>query len=72
MRNKKNNRTVKIKKLLLDDIATNLTKLAKERKLDPVIGRDKEINKAIEILLRRKKNNPILIGPAGVGKNSDS
>lgn len=70
LRNKKNNRTVKIKKLLLDDIATNLTKLAKERKLDPVIGRDKEINKAIEILLRRKKNNPILIGPAGVGKTA--
>ena len=70
LRNKKSNKTVKRKKLLLDDIATNLTKLAKEKKLDPVIGRDDEINKTIEILLRRKKNNPILIGPAGVGKTA--
>ena len=70
LRNKKNSKTIRRKKLLLDDIATNLTKLAKENKLDPVIGRDKEIEKTIEILLRRKKNNPILIGPAGVGKTA--
>ncbi|MEG2351276.1 MAG: ATP-dependent Clp protease ATP-binding subunit [Bacilli bacterium] len=60
----------KKKKLLLEELGTNLTKLAKEKKLDPVIGREKEINSMMEILMRRKKNNPILIGPAGVGKTA--
>lgn len=70
LKNKKTNKFSKKKKLLLEDIGTNLTKLAKENRMDPVIGRDEEINKTIEILLRRKKNNPILIGPAGVGKTA--
>ena len=48
----------------------NLTKLAKENKLDPVIGRDTEIARVIQILSRRTKNNPILIGEAGVGKTA--
>jgi len=48
----------------------NLTKLAQEKKLDPVIGRDNEINRIIQILSRRTKNNPILIGEAGVGKTA--
>jgi ATP-dependent Clp protease ATP-binding subunit ClpB len=48
----------------------NLTKLAKENKLDPVIGRDAEISRIIQILSRRTKNNPILIGEAGVGKTA--
>ena len=48
----------------------NLTKLAKENKLDPVIGRDAEIGRIIQILSRRTKNNPILIGEAGVGKTA--
>jgi ATP-dependent Clp protease ATP-binding subunit ClpB len=48
----------------------NLTKLAKENKLDPVIGRDNEIGRIIQILSRRTKNNPILIGEAGVGKTA--
>ncbi|MEX0934122.1 MAG: AAA family ATPase [Candidatus Paceibacterota bacterium] len=48
----------------------NLTKLASEDKLDPVIGRDTEINRVIQILSRRTKNNPILIGEAGTGKTS--
>lgn len=48
----------------------SLTKLAQENKLDPVIGRDKEINRIIQILSRRTKNNPILIGEAGVGKTA--
>lgn len=48
----------------------NLTKLARENKLDPVIGRDNEISRIIQILSRRKKNNPILIGEAGVGKTA--
>ncbi len=50
--------------------ARNLTKLAAENKLDPVIGRDNEINRVIQILARRTKNNPILIGEAGVGKTA--
>lgn len=69
----KNNKTTKIKrrkKLLLDEVATNLTELASQGKLDPVIGREREIKNTVEILLRRKKNNPILIGPAGVGKTA--
>ncbi len=48
----------------------SLTELAKENKLDPVIGRDTEINRVIQILSRRTKNNPILIGEAGVGKTA--
>ncbi len=48
----------------------SLTKLASENKLDPVIGRDNEINRIIQILSRRTKNNPILIGEAGVGKTA--
>jgi ATP-dependent Clp protease ATP-binding subunit ClpB len=48
----------------------NLTKLAKENRLDPVIGRDNEISRVIQILSRRTKNNPILIGEAGVGKTA--
>jgi len=48
----------------------NLTKMAKENKLDPVIGRDNEIGRIIQILSRRTKNNPILIGEAGVGKTA--
>lgn len=48
----------------------SLTKLAKENRLDPVIGRDEEISRIIQILSRRTKNNPILIGEAGVGKTS--
>lgn len=48
----------------------NLTKLASENKLDPVIGRDTEISRIIQILSRRTKNNPILIGEAGVGKTA--
>ena len=50
--------------------ARSLTKLAKENKLDPVIGRDAEIMRIIQILSRRTKNNPILIGEAGVGKTA--
>ena len=70
LRNIKNTKNNKRKKLLLEELGTDLTKLAKENKLDPVIGREKEVLKTIEILLRRKKNNPILIGPAGVGKTA--
>lgn len=48
----------------------NLTKLAQENKLDPVIGRDNEVQRVIQILSRRTKNNPVLIGSAGVGKTA--
>lgn len=48
----------------------SLTKLAMEKKLDPVVGRDNEINRVIQIISRRTKNNPILIGEAGVGKTA--
>ncbi len=54
----------------LSKYSRNLTKLAKEDKLDPVIGRDKEIMRVIEILARRTKNNPILIGEPGTGKTA--
>ena len=58
------------KKLLIDELGIDLTKKASEGLLDPVIGRDDEIKRTIEILCRRKKNNPILIGEAGVGKTA--
>ena len=60
----------KNKKLLIDELGVDLTKKAREGELDPVIGRDEEIRNIIEILSRRKKNNPILIGEAGVGKTA--
>ncbi|CCF59468.1 hypothetical protein KAFR_0H00590 [Kazachstania africana CBS 2517] len=54
----------------LSKYATNLTELAKQGKLDPIVGRDEEISRAIQILSRRTKNNPCIIGRAGVGKSS--
>ncbi len=59
-----------IKTPTLDRFSKDLTLLAQNGKLDPVIGRDKEIESVIEILTRRQKNNPILIGEAGVGKTA--
>lgn len=60
----------KQKKLLVEELGTDLTKLALQNELDPVIGRDNEIKRLLEILSRRTKNNPILIGEAGVGKTA--
>jgi len=57
-------------KSALERFTVDLTKLAEEGKLDPVVGREKEINQTIEVLLRRKKNNPVLVGDAGVGKTA--
>ncbi|GAA5934713.1 hypothetical protein JCM10213_007842 [Rhodosporidiobolus nylandii] len=54
----------------LEQHAVDLTALAKEGKLDPVVGRDPETKRMIEILSRRSKNNPLLVGPAGVGKTA--
>ncbi|MCK4267892.1 MAG: AAA family ATPase, partial [Actinomycetia bacterium] len=55
---------------LLDEFGRNLTVLAREKKLDPVVGRDKEIERVMQILSRRTKNNPVLIGEPGVGKTA--
>ncbi len=54
----------------LERFTVDLTQLAREGKLDPVIGREREIQQVIEILLRRTKNNPVLVGEAGVGKTA--
>lgn len=64
------NTTKKNKSLLLEEIGIDLTKKAKNKELDPVIGREEEIKRIEEILCRRTKNNPLLIGPAGVGKTA--
>jgi ATP-dependent Clp protease ATP-binding subunit ClpC len=54
----------------LDSFGRDLTELARQNKLDPVIGREREIERAIQILCRRQKNNPVLLGEAGVGKTA--
>jgi len=54
----------------LDEYSRDLTDMARENKLDPVIGRDKEIERVIQVLSRRTKNNPVLIGEPGVGKTA--
>lgn len=54
----------------LDNFGTDLTKIAKAGKLDPVVGREKEIERMAQVLCRRKKNNPVLIGEPGVGKSA--
>lgn len=70
-RSGRNTETPEPKKMrALSKYTRNLTKLASENKLDPVIGRDVEISRVIQILSRRTKNNPILIGEAGVGKTA--
>src|SRR6201747_1840896 len=56
--------------LVLDQSGRNLTQLAREKKLDPVIGREKEIERVMQVLSRRTKNNPVLIGEPGVGKTA--
>ena len=56
----------------LEKYGRDLTQLAKDGKLDPVIGRDEEIRRTIQILSRRTKNNPVLIGEPGVGKTAGS
>ncbi len=64
-------RREKVKKTpVLDEFGVDLTKLAREGKLDPVIGREREIERVIQILCRKKKNNPVLIGEPGVGKTA--
>jgi ATP-dependent Clp protease ATP-binding subunit ClpC len=60
----------KSKTPVLDNFGRDLTKMAEENKLDPVVGREKEIERVSQILSRRKKNNPLLIGDPGVGKSA--
>ncbi len=55
---------------VLDQFGRNLTQLARERKLDPVIGREREVERVMQVLSRRTKNNPVLIGEPGVGKTA--
>lgn len=62
--------TEKSRTPVLDNFGRDLTKLAENDKLDPIVGRDKEIERVAQILSRRKKNNPILIGEPGVGKTA--
>lgn len=68
--NKVTDQTPENKLGVLEKYARDLTKLAEENKLDPVIGRDSEVRRVIQILSRRTKNNPILIGEPGVGKTA--
>ncbi|MGM0500489.1 MAG: ATP-dependent Clp protease ATP-binding subunit [Bacillota bacterium] len=67
---KKNSKSSNKKTKNLDEYSRDLTEMARENKLDPVIGRDKEINRVIQVLSRRTKNNPVLIGEPGVGKTA--
>ena len=55
---------------VIDSFGTDLTKAAEENRLDPIVGREKEIERLAQILSRRKKNNPVLIGEPGVGKSA--
>ena len=66
----KNKPTSKSKTPVLNNFGRDLTLLAEEDKLDPVIGREKEIERVSQVLSRRKKNNPLLIGEPGVGKSA--
>ena len=64
------NRRSSAKTATLDEFGTNLTQLAAEGKLDPMVGREREIERVIQILGRRTKNNPVLVGEPGVGKTA--
>ncbi len=66
----KQSKKYKSKTPTLDEFGTDLTEVAKQGRIDPVIGRDKEIQRVIQILSRRKKNNPCLVGEPGVGKTA--
>ena len=69
-RGSRGKRSGKSKTPALDSFGRDLTELAKQGKLDPVIGREKEIERVTQILCRRQKNNPVLLGEAGVGKTA--
>lgn len=67
---KERSKMEKSKTPVLDNFGRDLTKLAEENKLDPVVGREREIERVAQVLSRRKKNNPVLIGEPGVGKTA--
>jgi len=70
-KSKKTNKKGKLGKTpVLDNFCTDISKLAEEGKIDPIIGREKEIKRVSQILSRRKKNNPVIVGEAGVGKTA--
>lgn len=69
-KNEKQNQNGNSETPVLDNFGTDLTKMASDNKLDPVVGRSKEIERLVQILSRRKKNNPVLIGEPGVGKSA--
>jgi len=58
-------------KSALSSYAVNLNDLARQGRIDPIIGRDDELERAVQVLCRRRKNNPLFVGEAGVGKNCD-
>ncbi|NEL47734.1 AAA family ATPase, partial [Escherichia coli] len=66
----KGNEDSKKKGEALETYCVNLNKKARDGKIDPVIGRNSEINRAIQVLCRRQKNNPLFVGEAGVGKTA--
>lgn len=68
--NKSNQKSSNSETPVLDNFGTDLTKAAEENRLDPIVGRAKEIERLVQILSRRKKNNPVLIGEPGVGKSA--
>jgi ATP-dependent Clp protease ATP-binding subunit ClpC len=70
LRSSSKKRDVKSKTPVLDNFGRDLTKAAEEGRLDPIVGREKELERIAQILSRRKKNNPILIGEPGVGKSA--
>lgn len=70
LKKNKKSKNKRNKKLLIEELGVNLTDKAKNNELDPVIGREKEVSRLLEILCRRTKNNPILIGEPGVGKTA--
>jgi ATP-dependent Clp protease ATP-binding subunit ClpC len=69
-RDNERNRTAKSTSPMLDNFGKDLTQYATEGKLDPIVGREKELERIAQILSRRKKNNPVLIGEPGVGKSA--
>jgi ATP-dependent Clp protease ATP-binding subunit ClpC len=69
-KDKKNKKNGPSKTTVLDNFCTDITKMVDDNKIDPVVGRVNEIKRVTQILSRRKKNNPVLIGEAGVGKSS--
>lgn len=69
-KDKKNKKNGTSKTTVLDNFCTDITKMVDDNKIDPVVGRANEIKRVTQILSRRKKNNPVLIGEAGVGKSS--